>query len=414
MSTIRTVRIGRLGHDGDGVIEGEGAPVYVPFALPGEMVRTEVDGERGRLLEVVTPSADRQRPACRHFASCGGCTLQHMRSETYLAFKRRVVVDAFASRNLTPAIDDVVPIPPGTRRRVVLAAQRAHTGVDLGFHTLRGKEVVSLAMCPVAAPAIVRALPALNRLAEPLLSRRGALRIAVTAADNGLDVAISGGKSPLDGNGRMRAVEATQAGGFLRVTVDDEPLMTLGTPVVAVDGIEVALPPGGFLQAVRESEAELRRRVLEATAGRRRIADLFAGIGTFSLPLARHAEVTAVEGDKAALAALTAAGRRAPGLKPVKVLARDLFREPLARKELEGFDAVVFDPPRQGARAQVEVLANSAVPVVVAVSCNPATLARDVRMLVDGGYVLGRVTPIDQFLYSPHVEVVAMLERPAG
>ncbi len=405
------LEITRLGHEGDGVGDVAGRAVFVPFALPGEVVEVEVAGERGRLIGVEKPSPDRQTAPCSHFETCGGCALQHLQPAPYLAFKRQLVIDAFKDRGLSPEVSEVCPIATGTRRRVVLSAVRGRSGVLLGFHAGRGTEIVPVRECTVAAPSIVKALPALMRLAEPLVSRRGEVRLAVTAAENGLDVAITGVKGALEGTQRLEVVEAARTGRFLRVTIAGEPVLSLGEPVVDFDGIKVALPPGGFLQAARESEAELRRHVLAATVGAKRVADLFAGIGTFSLSLARHAEVTAVEGDKPSLTALQAAHRRTPGLKPLKALLRDLFRDPMSVKELDAFDAVVLDPPRQGARAQAEALAKSKVPVVVAVSCNPATLARDVRILVDGGYTLGAVTPVDQFLYSAHVELVAVLRR---
>jgi 23S rRNA (uracil1939-C5)-methyltransferase len=410
LSTRATLTIARLGHDGDGVAETAEGPIFVPFALPGETIEAEIAKGRGRLIRSLGTSPDRQAPVCAHFGHCGGCALQHLDTEPYLAFKRQLVLDALRVRGLDAEVGEVVSIAPGTRRRVVLSASRGARGVVLGFHAGRTKEIVALHECAVASAAIVEALPALGRLAEPLLSRRGEVRLSVTAAENGLDVSVSGVKR-LDAALRLRAVEAARQGPFLRVTIDGDPLLVLGEPVVAFDGIKVALPPDGFLQAARASEAALRRLVLEATAGARRIADLFAGLGTLSLPLALRSEVTAVEGDSLALAALAAAHKGTPGLKPIRTLRRDLFREPLSVRELEGFDAVVLDPPRQGARAQAGALAKSPVPLVVAVSCNPATLARDARMLTDGGYHLGPVRPIDQFLYSPHVEVVAVLRR---
>ena len=401
----------RLGHDGDGIAETPQGRVFVPFTLPGESIEAEVEGARGRLVATILPSPDRQTPACVHFGTCGGCALQHLRPAPYIAFKRALVVEAFKSRGLAPDVAEVMPIAPGTRRRVVLSAVRSPDGASLGFHAARGEAVIAVQECPVARPEIVRALPALRGLAEPLLSRRGALRMTVTAAGNGLDVAVSGAKPGADGAARLRAFEAARRGRFLQVTLDGELLVSLGTPMIDVDGIKVDLPPNAFLQAAVEAETELRGVVLAATIGAKRVADLFAGLGTFSLPLARRAQVTAVEVDRAALGALSAARRRTPGLKPITTIARDLFREPLSAKELDGFNAVVLDPPRQGAKAQAEMLAKSKVPLVVAVSCNPATLARDARILVDGGYALGAVTPVDQFLWSPHVELVAVLRR---
>ncbi|MFO1171482.1 MAG: class I SAM-dependent RNA methyltransferase [Hyphomicrobiaceae bacterium] len=403
--------IERLGHEGDGVAETPGGRVFVPLALPGETVEAQVDGERGRLVEIVSKSRDRREPICPHFGACGGCVLQHLEQAPYLAFKRQIVADAFASRGLTPEIGEVVPIAPGTRRRVVLTARRGREGVYLGFHALRGEEIVAIKTCAIASPAIVRALPGLRALAAPLVSLRKEVRLTVTAAENGLDVAIDAARRDVDAAARAALVAAASAARVLRVTLGGEPVVTLGEPIIDVDGIKIPLPPGGFLQAAVESEAILQAQVAQALTKAKRVADLFSGLGTFSLPLARRAQVTAVEADKASLAALSIAHKRTPGLKPIRTLVRDLFREPLSPKELEAFDAVVVDPPRQGAKAQAEALAKSKVPLIVAVSCNPATLARDCRILVDAGFTLGPVTPVDQFLFSPHIEIVTVLRR---
>jgi 23S rRNA (uracil1939-C5)-methyltransferase len=403
--------IERLGHEGDGVAEAPSGRVYVPFALPGETIEAEVEGEWGRLTRVVAASPERQPASCPHYGACGGCVLQHLKPDAYLAFKHRLVVEAFANRGLAPEVAPVVAIEPGSRRRVVLAARRGREGVQLGFHALKGEEIVAVRECVVASPAIVRALPALRDLVAPLVSLRKEIRLTVTAAENGLDIAIDGARRDLEPTVRAAVVAAASSARFLRVTLDGEPVVTLGEPVIAFDGIWVTPPPGAFLQAAVEAEAVLRAHVLIATAKSKRIADVFSGTGTFALPLARRSQVTAAEADKAALAALGTAHKRTPGLKPMKTLLRDLYREPLSPRELDSFDAVVLDPPRQGAKAQVEALAKSKVPLVVAVSCSPATLARDCRILVDAGYRLGAVTAVDQFLYSPHVELVTVLRR---
>ena len=199
--------------------------------------------------------------------------------------------------------------------------------------------------------------------------------------------------------------------GFARLTINKETVALVRPPVLTFGGVDVEPPPGLFVQAAQESEDEMVRLVLAATAKAKRVADLFCGLGTFTFPLARRARVLAVDQKGSAIQALQAAARRAQGLKPIEAKVRDLFRMPVSAKELEGFDAVVFDPARSGAEEQASELARCKARTVVAVSCNPGTLARDVRILIDGGYVLERVTPIDQFLYSHHVEAVAVLRR---
>lgn len=400
--------IERIGAQGDGVAAG---PVYVPFALPGERVKAEVAGERGRFVEVIDASADRVEPQCRHFGACGGCRMQHMRDEAYLAWKRQLVVDALADRGLSPRVEPAIAVGPGQRRRVTLAARRTRKTVLAGYHAEGTHDIVPVEECPVALPALAALMPRLGTLVEPLLSRKGVLDITLTAAANGIDVAISGVRSAAGQDARRAVADTAAELRLARVTADGEVLYLAAEPVVRIGPAVVALPPWAFLQATDRSEAAMRKIVREMASVARRAADLFAGVGTFTFSLAGTAEVLAVESDVALLGALERAARGAPGLRRITTKRRDLHSEPLAGKELEGLDLVVLDPPRAGARAQSDALAASRVPRIVAVSCNPATLARDLRILVDGGYEIERVVPIDQFVWSAHVEAVAVLER---
>jgi 23S rRNA (uracil1939-C5)-methyltransferase len=412
MDETRELVIARLGAQGDGVAETADGPLYVPFALPGERVRVAVgEGGRARLLEVLQPAADRVRAPCRHFGTCGGCALQHLDEGAMRAWKREQVRVAFAQRGMAADVAPTVAIAGG-RRRAVFAARRRGSGLVLGFHAARGHEIVGLAECPVLVPEIVAALPALVRIAEPSLPREAEARIIVLAADNGLDVAVEDTPAGVAAEARARLARAAAEAGVLRVSVGGEPVYAAGVPLLRFGAALVEPPPGAFVQAVAEAEAAIAARVLGVLPKKaKRVADLFCGLGAFAFPLARRAEVLAVDGDGAAVAALAAAVRRTQGVKRIETRVRDLFREPLGRTELAGFDAVVLDPPRAGAAAQAARLAASKVPIVVAVSCNPATLARDARLLVDGGYCLASVTPIDQFRYSAHVEAVAVFRR---
>jgi 23S rRNA (uracil1939-C5)-methyltransferase len=406
------------GH-GEAVTAG-GAPLFVPFSLPGETVEIERAGDRGRLLNVLTPSPERQEPVCPHFGRCGGCALQHAAPALYQSFKRNLVIAAFGQRGLTVAPEPLITIPMAARRRAVFSARRGRSGVLLGFHAEGEAVIIPITACPILSPALSAALPDLARLAECLASHRRDVRLSVTETATGLAVEITDARRDLNPAERERASVAASQPRFARVTVMGEVLAQRAEPVVMLAGVPVALPPGAFLQATVASERAMTELVLAAVGeGSAPVADLFAGLGTFALALARGSPVTAVESDPAALAALIAAARRAPSgaspviaLKPVTSLRRDLLREPLGAAELKGYRAVVFDPPRAGAAAQAARLAESIVPVVVAVSCNPATLARDARTLIDGGYQLERLTPIDQFVFSPHVEVVAVFRRP--
>jgi 23S rRNA (uracil1939-C5)-methyltransferase len=411
MTDRMTLAIDRLGAQGDGIAETETSPVYVRGALAGETVTADVDGERGALVSVERASPQRQAPICRHFGACGGCDVQHLASGAYLAWKHELVVAALAARGITAQVEPVVAVAPGSRRRVVLAARRMRSGVLIGYHGPASHDIVPVEECPVALPAIVAAIAALPPLLSLLLSRKGEARVTLTAADNGLDADITGASPDLDAVRRMAAADAARVARLARVTVDGEPLFAEAEPFVAFGPAKVVLPPGPFLQATAVSQAAMTALVQEAVGDGRRIADLFAGLGAFTFPLARTMEVLAVEWDKRSVEAMKDAVRRTQGIRRIDVIRRDLFREPFAGKELERLDAVVLDPPRAGAKAQAETLASSKVPLLAYVSCNPATLARDLRILVDGGYRITRITPIDQFLFAAHVEVVVALER---
>lgn len=409
MSEQRELLITRLGAQGDGVAESEGAPVFVPLALVGERVIAEVDGERGQLLHVLQPSAERVAPICRHFGTCGGCAVQHLSSDAYRAWKRGLVTSAFASRGLDIDVDELVE-PRGKRRRAVFSIERNDRGVAIGFHEAQSHTLVAIDECPVLEPKIVAALPALNALVAPLISKRGA-RLTVTLTKAGLDVLLDGIERRLTPDIRSRLASGASSLQLARFAVGNDVVVETLPPFFSFGTADVVLPPGGFVQAVAEAEAEMARRILTALGKIKTVADLFCGVGAFTFPLAARAKVLAFDGNQLAIEALNAAAKKATGLKPITACVRDLFREPLSPLELNEHDAIVFDPPRAGAEAQAQRLAKSKVKTVVAVSCNPATLARDARHLVDGGYRIESVTPLDQFVYSAHVEAVAVFVR---
>ena len=411
MGDTQTLDIARLGAQGDGVADVGNGPVFVPYALPGERVQADVRGDRARLIAVTAPSPDRIAPVCRHFTHCGGCAVQHLRAPAYLAWKREMVAEAFAARGIGAPVAHVVGVGLGARRRVSMSARRTGRGAVLGFHESKGVDIVDLQECPVTASAIVRALPGLRRLVEPLMSRRAPGRVVVTLAANGLDVAIE--DVPGDPSLEVREFLAREAAALklARLTLAGDTLYQATVPAVRFGTANVVLPARSFLQAAPVAEGEMVRLVTAAVGDAKRVVDLFCGMGTFTFPMAQKAQVLAVDGDKQAVTTLENAAKRTPGLKPIETKLRDLFREPLSVRELVGFDAAVFDPPRAGAATQAAMLADTPIKTVVAVSCNPATLARDARILLDGGYKLERVTPIDQFLYSPHIEAVAVFRR---
>lgn len=405
----RELLITRVGAQGDGVADGQGASVFVPFTLAGERVVADVDGERGRLVRILEPSAERVDPVCRYFGTCGGCSVQHMSSAAYRAWKRDLVVSAFAARGLDVDVDDVLE-PGGKRRRAVFSVERNDNGVAIGFYEAASHTLIAIEECPVLEPMIVAALPALSSLIAPLVSKRGA-RLTVTLTKSGLDVLLDGIERRLTPDVRGRLALGASALRLARLAVGNDIVVETLPPFFAFGDADVVLPPGGFVQAVAQAEDAMVRRIGSAVGKVKAVADLFCGLGAFTFPLVARAKVLAFDGNQAAIEALNAAAKKATGLKPITARVRDLFREPLSPLELNEHDAIVFDPPRAGAEAQAQRLAKSKVKTVVAVSCNPATLARDARHLVDGGYKIESVTPVDQFVYSAHIEVVAVFRR---
>jgi len=409
MSTRFT--IARLGSQGDGIAVAENGEVYIPFTLPGETVTAARQKDRATLMSVLEASPLRIEPACRHFTECGGCALQHFEAEAYQQWKRGKVVQALKGTAIVGEVGALVPCAPHSRRRVTFSARRGEAGIELGFVRALSSEIIPIEECPISLPAIVSALGRLRALAGLVCATQKAFHITVMVTASGLDVAVhDSGK--LGDNQRRVASNFVMAEGFARLSVDGEIVVEPKKPTVQFGSVAVAVPPGAFLQATEAAEQTMADLVGQHLSRAKKVADLFAGCGSFALRLAAKSEVHAVEGDALALAALDRAFRFASGLKRVTSERRDLFRRPLTFKELNAFDGLVFDPPRAGAEDQSKQIARSDVPLVAAVSCNPVTLARDLRILLDGGYTLKSVTPIDQFLWSPHVEAVALLEKP--
>ncbi|MGO9629825.1 MAG: class I SAM-dependent RNA methyltransferase [Xanthobacteraceae bacterium] len=411
---VERLRIVGIGHRGDGVAQSPGGAIYVPGTLPGETVEVEeVPGhpDRRRLLHIESGSAERIAPICPHFGVCGGCAVQHWDDTHYRAWKRGLVVEALRQAGLEAPVAELIDAHGEGRRRAVFHARSGSQSVlEVGFAAARTHRIVAIDRCPVLAPGLSGAIKAAWSLAEALSPAKKPLDIAVTASDAGLDVDVRG-SGPLKPALITALARIAAKHDLARLTRHSELIALARPPTLRIGKAIVDLPPAAFLQATAEGEAALARLTLAACLDVAKVADLFAGIGPFALRLAERARVAAIDDDEAALTALKRAAAAVQGLKPVETERRDLFRRPLIAAELKGFDAVVFDPPRQGAEAQARELAASRVPVVVAVSCNPATFARDAATLVEAGYRLGAVTPVDQFRYAAHVEIVARLER---
>ena len=402
------VTIERLGHLGHGIAEG---PIFVPGALPGEVVEGNLQGDRLVDTRIVTPSPDRVKPPCRHARACGGCQLQHAADPFVAAWKQQVVQTALAGQGLVGQFLPLQTSPARSRRRATLSARRTKGGVLIGFHARASDTIAEIPDCQLLHPALLAAVPGLQALVAAGGSRTTELSVQVTLTRGGPDVVITGGK-PLDAMLRMDLARLVEAHGFSRLTWGDETVALRDRPALTVGRATVVPPAGTFLQATTEGEAALLAAVKAALGPQKRVADLFSGIGTFALPLAETMEVHAVEGDSTMIAALEQGVRHVQGLHRLTAEARDLFRRPLEPDELNTFTGVVIDPPRAGAEAQTERLARSTVAVVAAVSCNPVTFARDAKLLVDAGFHLDWVQVVDQFRWSTHVELVARFSRP--
>lgn len=401
----QTIRIDRLGLHGDGIAPG---PVYVPRALPGEEVAGEIIDGRMDAPRILTPSDQRVKAPCPHYARCGGCALLHARDGFVADWKQSIVVEALRAQRLEAPLRPIATSPAASRRRATFSGRRLKKGTLVGFHTRASDTVVEVPDCRVIRPELAALRARLGVFVTLLGSRKAEMSFAATVSEAGIDLDIRGGKTP-DPAQRQQLVALARDLDLARLSLDGEVEITFRPPAQVFGTARVVPPPGAFLQATAEGEAALVSAVREAVGDARRILDLFAGCGTFALPLARSAELHAVEGDRAMLKALDAGWRRAEGLARVTTEARDLFRRPLLPDELARHDAVVIDPPRAGSEAQMAEIARAGVPRIAAVSCNPVTFARDARQLVDAGYRLNWVQVVDQFRWSPHVELAASL-----
>ena len=398
--------IDRLGHLGDGVAAGPDGAVFVTGVLPGEVVAGDLLGDRLTNTRIVTPSVHRIRPPCAHARTCGGCLLQHADDGFVADWKLGVVQAALAGQGLSAPFRPIITSPPRSRRRATLAARRTKSGVLLGFHARASDLLVAVPQCQLLHPDLIASFPALSALVTLAGSRSAEVSLTVTRSLAGPDVMVTGGKDA-DGTMKLDLARLAEAHGIARLTWNTETVALRAHPTQRLGRALVTPPPGAFLQATAEGEAALLAAVSEGVGKARRITDLFAGIGTFSIPLAETATVHAVESEAAMLAALDKGARHAEGLHRITVETRDLFRRPLEADEFKGVEAVVIDPPRAGAEAQMHALTRARVPVIAAVSCNPVTFARDARILTQAGYRIDWVQVVDQFRWSSHVELVA-------
>jgi 23S rRNA (uracil1939-C5)-methyltransferase len=407
--------IDHVGHFGDGVTVGSDGIIYVPYTLGGETVDAlSVPGhhpDRRALAAVVTPSPERIAPFCPHFGDCGGCAIQHWQMDAYRNWKRRLVVDVLSQAGILCEVGDLIDAHGTGRRRATMHARQSQNGVlRTGFAAAGRHEIIAIDDCPIFDPAMSGAIEAANAIAELLKPVQKPLDIQISATLNGLDIDVRG-SGPLDTALLSKLSQWAKQNRIARLTRHGELVILQAPPTIQVGRTSVTLPAASFMQPTTAGEETLSALVIERCKGAKHIADLFCGFGPFALRLAEKFRVSAFDSDDKAVGALREAVRSTQGLKPVKAEPRDLFRRPLMPQELRDFDCVVFDPPRQGAEVQSRQLAASKIGSVVAVSCNPATFVRDARILIDGGFKLESVVPVDQFRHTPHVEVVARFRR---
>lgn len=402
-----SVTIERLGHLGDGIAEG---PVFATMTLPGEVVDGDITGDRIAAPRILTPSRDRVRPPCRHFKSCGGCLMQHASDELVAQWKTDIVTAALAAQGITTEMRPIITSPSYSRRRATLTGRRTKKGALVGFHARGSDAIIEITECHLLHPDLFAQMDLLKQITALGASRKGEASLTMTQSLGGVDLAVTGVRD-LDGPLRMELTALGAQAGLARLSWNGDTIAEWQSAVQAFGPAKVTPPPGAFLQATADGEAALLAAAQEAVGDAKKVVDLFSGCGTFSLPLARKAEVHAVEGISDMLTALDKGWRTAQGLKRVSTETRDLYRRPLTPDEFKKVDAVVIDPPRAGAEAQIREMAQAAVPRIAYVSCNAQSFARDVKILIEAGYTLQWVQVVDQFRWSNHVELAGMLTR---
>ncbi|MDA9287498.1 class I SAM-dependent RNA methyltransferase [Amylibacter sp.] len=402
--------VDRLGQLGDGIIDTPNGEIFAPFTLPGEHIEGNVENGRVNSPKIIKPVSDRIKPACKHFKSCGGCSLQHASDTVISDWKIRKTQDALSQVNLHPEFRPIINSKAGSRRRATFAAKRTKKGALVGFHGRASDVIIEISECPISDPILLSGMPAFSQFAILGSSRKAVLRISATVSGNSLDVKIDNGKK-LSATEISKFAQICNQFKILRLMWNDDVIAQSKPPSQKMGLADVIPPSGAFLQATKSGEAALIKTVLEIIGPSKRVVDLFAGCGTFALPISSKATVHALEGDVNMIAALDSGWRAAGGLHDIKSETRDLFRRPLMPDEFKKIDAIVIDPPRAGAVSQVVEIAKANVGRIAFVSCNPATFARDASILCNNGYNLDWVQVIDQFLWNPHIELVAQFTK---
>ncbi|MBG78111.1 MAG: RNA methyltransferase [Alphaproteobacteria bacterium] len=423
---MHRVKVSDVGQKGDGVAHlDDGRTVFIDRALPGELLdiklfKTKDGALRGTIAEVVAPSPQRAQAPCPHYDTCGGCQMQHMAQDAYRAWKHDKVesilsqhIDEFDLPDFSPDIS----IPAGTRRRVTFACVKTNNKIVMGYHKRRSKHISDIHECLIVDPVLMRVREQIKPYLMEIVKDNRVIDVFLQVLDGGIDCVITGpvGKdkkgvpdfSVQEACGRMlHETDIARISWRMRERAEPELLLEAHPLFKRAGALQVPVPPLAFLQPSREGEEALAQAVMNAVPeGAKRAADLFAGHGTFTGYMRdKKLQVDAFENDKRAVAALRRAGH-------AQAKEWDLFKYPLDGKELSGYDVIVLDPPRAGARDQAECIARSQVPCVIYVSCNPSTFARDAGRLIEGGYDLKTIQIVDQFIWSTHAEVIGVFER---
>jgi 23S rRNA (uracil1939-C5)-methyltransferase len=409
--TLETVNISELGRRGDGIATLEnGDKRFVPYTLAGETVKIESVGNRSQIISIEKKSQERVEPFCPHFATCGGCATQHASTALYQTWKQGIVETALAHKGLATDVDPLIDAHGAGRRRVTFHAKREKEKIQAGLMKHRSHRILDLDACPILIPELGPGLDVARAFAAFVPSRSKPLDVQLTATENGIDCNIRGASA--EGTDLFTEIaELADKFSLSRVTFGRDIILERHPPIISIDDVAVTLPPASFLQPTSDGEQVLASLVLEHLEDATHIADLYCGIGPFALRLAKHATVAAFDNDAPSVEALTNAFNHVQGLKPLTATVRDLSEDPLLPQELNKFDAAVFDPPRAGAPAQTEQLAASTINTIIAVSCDPASFAKDAATLVESGFTMDCVTPVDQFKHTAHVELVALFKR---
>jgi 23S rRNA (uracil1939-C5)-methyltransferase len=404
---LRTITIDHLSAVGEGGARTDNGLIIVPFALPGDVLRVD---QAGRIDEIIKPSPNRAEAFCGHFGRCGGCAFQHMKLQAYAAFKQEMVQKALDRDGIVVDVSPTI-IAHGTgRRRAIVHIRFGHGGAKSGFMAARTHDLISMDTCPILIPELSAVFAVAKAVTAPLAGRNKPLDVQVSSTINGLDVDVRGHGEP-DARERIRLISVAESLDLARISIHREIIVERRPPILMVGDLPVILPPRAFLQATGEAESVLGDLVIAGIGKAKSVADLFCGIGPFALRLAAKVKIHAVDEGKESVAALERASRTKQGLKAVTTEARDLFRRPLLPKELAAFDAVVVDPPRAGAEAQMRQIVTSKVKTVVSVSCDLQSFVRDTKILIAGGYKLESLTPVDQFAWTRHIELVGVFRR---